>query len=98
RRANVEALDDELDAAFGARPADEWVVTLTAAGVPAGPINDVAAAYALAEELGLDPTVEVDGLRLAALPVSLERTPPTVRRPPPALGEHDAELRAWLQT
>ena len=40
--------------------------------------------------------MEIDGLRLPAIPVSLSQTPPTVRRPPPALGEHDAELRAWL--
>src|SRR4051794_26763877 len=96
RRDNIEALDAELDAAFAARPAAEWVEALTAAGVPAGPINDVAAAYEMAEELGLNPTVEIDGLRLAALPVGLERTPATVRLPPPTLGEHDAELRAWL--
>src|SRR3954463_15856174 len=62
RRANVEALDAKLDAAFAARPADEWIVTLTAAGVPAGPINDVAGAYAMAEELGLGPVMEIDGL------------------------------------
>src|SRR3954449_1292146 len=42
RRANVEALDAELDAASAARPAAEWVEVLTSAGVPAGPINDVA--------------------------------------------------------
>jgi crotonobetainyl-CoA:carnitine CoA-transferase CaiB-like acyl-CoA transferase len=96
RRAHVDELDAELDAAFAARPAAEWVDALTAAGVPAGPINDVAAAYAMAEELGLGPVTEIDGLRLPAIPVGLSRTPPTVRRPPPALGEHDAELRAWL--
>jgi crotonobetainyl-CoA:carnitine CoA-transferase CaiB-like acyl-CoA transferase len=96
RRQHMAELDAELEAALAARPAAEWVVLLTEAGVPAGPINDVAAAYALARELGLDPDVEVDGLRLPAPPVRLERTPPTVRRPPPALGEHDAELRAWL--
>src|SRR3954470_3712667 len=96
RRAHVDALDAELDATFGSRPAAEWVEALTAAGVPAGPINDVAAAYALAEDLGLGPVMEIDGLRLPAIPVGLSRTPPTVRRPPPALGEHDAELRAWL--
>jgi len=96
RRAHVDALDAELDAAFAARAAAEWVEALTAAGVPAGPINDVAGAYAMAEELGLGPVMEIDGLRLPAIPVSLSQTPPTVRRPPPALGEHDAELRAWL--
>src|SRR3954454_20542275 len=97
RRAHVDVLDAELDAVFATRPAADWVQALTAAGVPAGPINDVAAAYAMAEELGLGPVAEIDGLRLPAIPLGLSRTPPTVRRPPPGLGEHDAELRAWLQ-
>src|SRR5205814_8066229 len=64
RRAHVDELDAELDAAFAVRPAADWVAALTAVGVPAGPINDVAAAYAMAEDLGLRPAMEIDGLRL----------------------------------
>src|SRR4051812_9520509 len=96
RRENIDELDAELEAALAARSAAEWVELLTGAGVPAGPINDVAAAYAMARELGLEPDVEIDGLRLPATPVRLERTPAAVRRRPPTLGEHDAELRKWL--
>jgi crotonobetainyl-CoA:carnitine CoA-transferase CaiB-like acyl-CoA transferase len=96
RREHVDALDTELEAAFSARPAREWVALLGEAGVPAGPINDVAAAFVMAADAGLEPVVEVDGLRLLAPPVRLARTPARVERPPPALGEHDGELRAWL--
>src|SRR4051812_18786844 len=74
RRENIDELDAELEAALAARSAAEWVELLTGAGVPAGPINDVAAAYAMARELGLEPDVEIDGLRLPATPVRLERT------------------------
>ncbi len=66
--------------------------------MPAGPINDVGEAFAMATELGLDPIVDIDGLRLLRPPVRLSRTPATVRLPPPALGEHDDELRAWLSS
>jgi crotonobetainyl-CoA:carnitine CoA-transferase CaiB-like acyl-CoA transferase len=96
RREHMAELDAELEAALAARTAGEWVAALTEAGVPAGPINDVAAAYAMARELGLEPDVEVDGLQLPAPPLRLGRTPAAVRRPPPALGEHDDELREWL--
>lgn len=53
----------------------------TAAGVPAGPVNDVAGAFGLAERLGLDPIVTLhrqDGttVRLTRNPISLSRTPP----------------------
>jgi crotonobetainyl-CoA:carnitine CoA-transferase CaiB-like acyl-CoA transferase len=96
RRANIDALDAELETALAAHTADEWVALFTESGVPAGPINDVGAAYAMARDLGLEPDVVVDGLRLPAPTIRLGRTPAAVRRPPPELGEHDAELRAWL--
>ena len=64
---------------------------------PAGPINDVGEAFALAEALGLEPVWEVDGVRGVRSPLQLSATRPTAaRRRPPALGEHDDELRAWL--
>jgi crotonobetainyl-CoA:carnitine CoA-transferase CaiB-like acyl-CoA transferase len=91
---------DELGALLEARlvtlPAAEWVVRLTDAGVPAGPINDIAQAFALATELGLEPVAEVDGVRTVRSPLRLSETPVEHRRRPPRLGEHDAELRAWL--
>jgi len=96
RREHIDELDAVLDAAFASRPAAEWVAVLTDAGVPAGPINDVGQAFALARELGLEPDLEVDGLRLLSSPVRLSRTPASIRRPPPALGADDAELRQWL--
>src|SRR3954447_26522877 len=96
RRAHMGELEGELEAAVAARRADEWVALFTESGVPAGPINDVAAAYAMARDLGLEPDVVIDGLRLPAPSIRLGRTPAAVRRPPPELGEHDAELRAWL--
>jgi crotonobetainyl-CoA:carnitine CoA-transferase CaiB-like acyl-CoA transferase len=97
RLEHRDALTAELEAAFAAAPADAWVARLGAAGVPAGPINDVGAAFAFAEELGLEPAVEVDGVRTVRSPMSLSDTPAAVRRRPPRLGEHDAEIRAWLE-
>jgi crotonobetainyl-CoA:carnitine CoA-transferase CaiB-like acyl-CoA transferase len=96
RRASVDALDAELEGPLATRTSEEWVALFTAAGVPAGPINDVAAAYALARELGLEPDVAVDGLRLPSPPFRLERTPADVRSRPPKLDEHGDEIRAWL--
>ena len=29
-------------------------------------------------------------------PIRLSRTPPSYRLPPPALDEHEADVRAWL--
>ncbi|MFI7125003.1 CaiB/BaiF CoA transferase family protein [Nonomuraea sp. NPDC050153] len=86
----------EINAALSERTADEWFETLTAAGVPCGPINDLAAAFALADELGLEPSVQLDGVGQVANPVRLSATPPSYRRPPPGLGQDEDWVREIL--
>src|SRR5829696_3602309 len=96
RLEHRDTLGAELTTAFATAPAAEWVERLRAAGVPAGEINDVAQAFALAERLGLAPVDETGGVRTVRSPIRLGETPAAVRTRPPRLGEHDAELRAWL--
>ncbi|MEV5829840.1 CoA transferase [Spirillospora sp. NPDC052242] len=96
RVANRGELRRILVDALAAKPAADWVPVLSAAGVPAGRVNDIAGAFALAESLGLDPIVEVprpDGTtaRLTRNPIGLSATPPTYRSAPPALGERPSE-------
>jgi len=75
---------------------DDWVRRLRAAGVPAGPVNDVAGAFELAASFGLEVIDDRGGTRTVASPLGLERTPPAPRRPPPGLDEHGDEIRRWL--
>jgi len=96
RLEHRDALTADLEAAFTGADAAEWVARLGGAGVPAGPINDIGEAFAFAEDLGLEPWVDVDGVRTVRPVVTLGTTPAAVRRRPPRLGEHDAEIRAWL--
>jgi crotonobetainyl-CoA:carnitine CoA-transferase CaiB-like acyl-CoA transferase len=96
RLEHRDALTADLEAAFATAPAAEWVARLGAAGVPAGPINDIAEAFAFAQDLGLEPWDETGGVRTPRSPMRLHATPAAVRRRPPRLGEHDAEIRAWL--
>ena len=87
---------DEISAALEAALAEGsgWVERLNAAGVPAGPINDVPAAFAFAESLGLEPVWDLDGVRSVRSPLrGLAR--PTSR--PPRLDEHGEEIRRWLR-
>jgi crotonobetainyl-CoA:carnitine CoA-transferase CaiB-like acyl-CoA transferase len=97
RLEHRDALGAELEAAFAAAPAEAWVARLGEAGVPAGPINDLAAAFAFAEELGLEPVDETGGVRTVRSPLRLGATPAAVSRRPPRLGEHSDEIRAWLR-
>jgi crotonobetainyl-CoA:carnitine CoA-transferase CaiB-like acyl-CoA transferase len=77
--------------------AEQWFERLAGVGVPAGPINDMAGAFALAEQLGVNPVAEIDGEPTVANPIRLGRTPVTYRSPPPELGDTtiDALSDAW---
>ena len=100
RTANRELLRPLLAERLTQRPAGEWFTALNAAGVPCGPINTVAGGVALASELGLDPVVIAgeggSGVPSIRHPITFSATPPSYRRPPPALDEHGAQIRAWL--
>ncbi len=83
RVTNREALRERLDDVLRSRPARDWAAQLSAAGVPAGPVNDVPGALALAEGLGLAPMVHAQGVPGVANPISLSRTPVDYRLAPP---------------
>jgi crotonobetainyl-CoA:carnitine CoA-transferase CaiB-like acyl-CoA transferase len=97
RSLNRERLTQELTARLSRLPAAEWVERLTRVGVPAGQVNDIAGAFALAERLGLTPTVAVartgGGVaHLTRSPIELSATPASYRSAPPALGGEPARM------
>ena len=93
-----------LEAALRTFTRDELFQRLTAVGVPCGPINTVADGITFAEQLGLEPVMETrtgEGsteriVRGVRNPIGFSATPPSYRLPPPQLGEHDDQIRAWL--
>jgi crotonobetainyl-CoA:carnitine CoA-transferase CaiB-like acyl-CoA transferase len=90
RVANRDRLRRELELRLRARPAADWTSLLIDARVPAGVVNDIGAAFALAEGLGLNPLVDLQdqggsSVRLPKNPIGLSATPPTYRRAPPNL-------------
>jgi crotonobetainyl-CoA:carnitine CoA-transferase CaiB-like acyl-CoA transferase len=92
RVANRVALRADLVAGLATRPAADWARELTAVRVPAGVVNDLRGAFALAQSLGLEPIVEVPAaggqtVRLTRNPIGLSRTPPSYRTAPPPLPE-----------
>ncbi len=90
------ALRPLLEDALAAADRATWEERLREAGVPSGPVNDLAGAFSLADTVGLDAVDEHAGIRTPASPIGLYDTPPTTRRPPPGLNEHGDEIRAWL--
>jgi crotonobetainyl-CoA:carnitine CoA-transferase CaiB-like acyl-CoA transferase len=90
RVANRQALHERLEACLRAEAAAHWVRALTAVRVPAGEVNDIAGAFALADALGLDPIVELPGadgqtVRLTRNPIGLSATPAVYLSAPPVL-------------
>jgi crotonobetainyl-CoA:carnitine CoA-transferase CaiB-like acyl-CoA transferase len=93
RVANRDALRAQLETCLAARSASAWVGILNDARVPAGEVNDIAGAFAFAEQLGLEPVVEIPreeggSARLTRNPIRLSATPPQYRIAPPALPDH----------
>ncbi len=91
RTEHAEALGAELEAALSGDIAEAWLVRLEAAGIPCGPINDIAAVVSDPGVRARNMVVEVglpDGstLEMAGNPVKLPRhdDPPT-RLPAPEL-------------
>jgi len=104
RMAHRAALAAALEERLVERTTAEWVEALLAAGVPAGPIQDygqVLSGDPHVAARGMVTSVEhpVEGeLPVLASPLRLSETPPTVRRPPPLLGEHTDEVLARTRT
>jgi crotonobetainyl-CoA:carnitine CoA-transferase CaiB-like acyl-CoA transferase len=88
RVENRVALRTALEERLAGRSAQELASELTEARVPAGVVNDIGAAFGLARELGLHPTITLereDGttIELTRNPIALSSTPPTYRSAPP---------------
>ena len=109
RVENRGSLIPLLGALLKARSSADWLATLELAGVPCGPINDIAQLFA-------DPQVKARGLQIAipdpdraaddsgaaqpgvASPIRFSETPIQYELPPPRLGQHtDEVLREELQ-
>jgi len=96
RVSNRPALVAELEARLASATVAAWEARLRAVGVPCGQVGDLRSAFALAEECGLAPTVEVGTGRQVRHPVQYASAATVAPTPPPALGEHDALVRGWL--
>jgi crotonobetainyl-CoA:carnitine CoA-transferase CaiB-like acyl-CoA transferase len=98
RVAHRDELRNLLERALAAHPAAEWATRLREVGVPAGKVNDIEEAFALAEELGLEPIVEIARpdeapARTTRNPIRLSRTPARYDTAPPTLA--DARDDGW---
>ncbi|UCG25973.1 MAG: CoA transferase, partial [Chloroflexota bacterium] len=81
------------------RPTEAWIEVLVAAGIPAGPINDIPAVLADPHVQARQMVHEVDHATAGRIqmlgPVArLSRTPAAIRQAPPALGADTEQILA----
>ena len=91
---------ERIQAAYRAKPRDEWLRILEEVGCPAGPVAD--------RDVWLDhPQIEAIGMRaevadpergrvvMPGLPLNLMASPASVRRAAPSVGQDDGAVEAW---
>jgi crotonobetainyl-CoA:carnitine CoA-transferase CaiB-like acyl-CoA transferase len=90
RVAHRDELRQELSRVLERAPADHWHEHMTHAGIPCGPINDIAEGLDMARRLGLSPQPTAsdasDPVAHVAPPFHLSRTTAEYRHRPPRLG------------
>ena len=97
-RAEITQLIQEI---FLKRSTAEWLERLEAAGVPNGPINDIAQVFAEPQVKARGVRIELDHpaagkVPLVSSPMRFSGTPLEYRRAPPVLGEHTQEILKGL--
>jgi crotonobetainyl-CoA:carnitine CoA-transferase CaiB-like acyl-CoA transferase len=101
RTRNREELRPLLLTELAKWKADDLFVALNKAGVPCGPINTIGQGVEFAESLGLAPRVEIGAgdraVTLVRNPIGFSDADVRYDLPPPELGEHSDEIKAWLR-
>ena len=103
RMAHRPRLIEELTPRLARFTRDELIERLRAHSVPCAQVRTIAEAledpHLRAREMVVDiPHAELGAVRTLGNPIKLSRTPAEIRRPPPALGEHTAEILEALGT
>ena len=86
---------------FGKKTTAEWLALLESAGVPNGPINNIAQVFEEPQVKARGVKIELDHaaagkMPLVASPMRFSGTPLEYRLPPPLLGEHTDQVLSEL--
>ena len=87
RVENLAQLNAALEPVFAEQSADYWISKLAKVKIPSGAINNIAEAFDLAQSLGLNSIIEIDGISSVSNPISFSKTPVEYRSSPPNLKE-----------
>lgn len=99
RVENREKLIKILQEEFSKQSATEWIEKIRGTGVPCGPVNSLTEVFSDEHVKRSDvlQTVEhptAGELKMLASPVLIDGERPSIRQPPPRLGQHTSEVEA----
>lgn len=97
RMQRTAELAEEIEQLLLAEDSRHWLAVFTEAGIPCGPIHNVAQALADPQAIARGMVVEYDHPQIGATtmignPVQLSATPWQLRNAAPALGQHTTEI------
>jgi CoA:oxalate CoA-transferase len=101
RTQNYKELEPILSNVFKTRTTQEWIVELEKAGIPCGPVNNIAQAAADPQIAARDMIAtlhypEAGEFKVVNSPFKFSRTPCKAERVSPELGEHTEEVLKQL--
>ncbi|WP_310467633.1 CaiB/BaiF CoA-transferase family protein [Sphingomonas sp.] len=96
RVANRDAIVALVGDCIREKPAAEWLETLEASGIPAGPINRISQTLADVQAKHRAMVRTIGGVPLVGSPVRIDGERADAELPPPGLGEHTDEVLAGL--
>ena len=97
RVRNRERLNGIVEGVLRQRTAAHWIETLNGAGIPCGPVHDLAGVFTDPQIASQDMAIDVPHpghgtVRMIGFPLKFSQTPCRVRRPAPDLGQHTDEV------
>jgi crotonobetainyl-CoA:carnitine CoA-transferase CaiB-like acyl-CoA transferase len=97
RQNNLEALVEIIDDHIGKKTTEEWIGLLEAAGVPAGPVLDIAQMHRDPQVIAREMVTQVEhpvagSVKTIGLPVKFSKTPGKVTDAAPLYGQHTCEV------
>jgi len=97
RMSHLAALSEALEKHMVTRTTDEWLAKFEAAGLPAGPVLDIAQMHRDPQALAREMVVEAEHARLGpvktiGLPIKFSGTPGGVQHGAPLYGQHTNEV------
>lgn len=100
RRDNRSQINAIVADSLKTKTRNEWIDILNGAGVPCGPVNNLAQAFSdpqiIHQEMILESDQPSGPVKMPGFPVKLSKNPAGLNRPSPQVGMHNAEVLAEL--